>query len=76
MQAELDKVEEVTLMGIKLRSFLTLILNPNPNVKALFAHLKRVEKANIDGINEQIAFCDSLISDIDEGIALGIAVTA
>jgi len=39
--------------------------------EALFAHLKRVEKANIDGINEQIAFCDSLISDIDEGLELG-----
>jgi len=38
--------------------------------EALLAHLKRVERANHDTIDEQVQFCDSLIADIDEGLAL------
>jgi len=38
--------------------------------EALLSHLKRVERANSDSITEQVQFCESLVADIDEGLAL------
>lgn len=38
--------------------------------EALLAHLKRVERANLEAIAEQGQFCESLVADIEEGLAL------
>jgi hypothetical protein len=38
--------------------------------EALLSHLKRCERANLDAITEQAQFCESLVGDIEEGLAL------
>jgi len=38
--------------------------------EALLSHLKRCERTNLDSICEQAQFCESLVADIEEGLAL------
>lgn len=38
--------------------------------EALLSHLKRCERANLDAVSEQAQFCQSLVADIEEGLAL------
>jgi len=38
--------------------------------EALLSHLKRVERANLEAVSEQTQFCESLVADIEEGLAL------